>query len=171
MGAVRTLGDRGQGAEKGNERKSQAIPLGEDWNGLGWRSPPERRAKPCLNLLSRRRALAGSSRRSRAFAGVGHQSHVNPAILGPALAGRVGFYRLIFPQANQVNLVGRDVMLRCQILNNGVGATLAERVIVVGVTCGIGRTLHRDDVTLGVGNISRKLVERTLSVFGQTVFI
>src|SRR5579862_5804370 len=112
-------------------------------NGLCWRSPPGRRESllsgrwGCLTRL--RRGAAGS---------VGHQFHIHPAIHSTAVPRLVRVDWLILAQANLINLVGWDLVLRRQILNYGIGAALTEAIVVIRRTDGIRTALDGDDVAL-----------------------
>ena len=69
---------------------------------------------------------------------VRHQANIDPAILRRGPRRSCSTHRLILAQADQVNLVCRNVVLRRQILNHGIRAALAQIVIVVGRTNRIG---------------------------------
>src|ERR1700730_2638989 len=89
----------------------------------GWRSPPGRRGN---SLLHRRRiSLSGGGRGALIALRVAHQVHIDTAILTPALSGLVRLDRLVLAQSDYVNLVGRDAVLRGQILNHSSGTALA----------------------------------------------
>src|ERR1700730_14938424 len=93
----------------GNER-----PVGEVLRGGG------------ETLLHRRRiSLSAGGRGALIALRVAHQVHIDPAILTPALSGLVRLNRLVLAQSNDVNLVGRDGVLRGQILNHSIGTALA----------------------------------------------
>src|SRR5690242_7633585 len=75
---------------------------------------------------SRSRSVSWLLRRRRTIGGVGHQANVHSTVLCPAVSGLVGIDWLILAQADQVDLVRRNIVLRSQILNHRISATLAE---------------------------------------------
>src|SRR6266849_10431150 len=113
----------------GEQTKKQAA---HKWGSLVWRNPPGRR-----ETLQGRRRIVGRCRCGRSVrrlrwccaGGVRHQVHIHPAILLPAFGSLVRLNRLILAEADQINLVGRDLLLRRQVLNDRVGAALAEVVV------------------------------------------
>ena len=84
--------------------------------------------------ISRGRLLL---RRSRCLARVGHQTYIHTAILSATFPSLIALDRLIFTQPNQIHLVGRNAVLRSQVLNHGVGTTLTEVVVVILAADGI----------------------------------
>src|SRR5438034_11750503 len=64
-----------------------------------------------------------------------------------------------------------NTVLRSQVLNHGIGTTFAKVVVVILTTDGIRTTFHRYDVTLGIGHIGGKLVQRFLRLLGQVVLV
>jgi hypothetical protein len=78
-------------------------------------------------------AARGGCRSAGWGALVGEQANVYAAVLGAAFAGRVVGDFLILADADQIEAVGGDGILRREVLNDGVGAALAKLVVVVGV--------------------------------------
>ncbi len=60
-----------------------------------------------------------------------------------------------------------DGVLRRQILHDGVGAALAELVVVLGAAGGVGAAGDLNDVALGVGQRSGEGIELLLVVLGE----
>jgi len=124
-------------------------------SGLCWRSPPGRREKPFTSWADsgswpwERRAAPGSRC---------HQTNVDTAILSPAFRCLIGLDRLILTDADQVNLVSRDIVLRREILNHRTGAALAQIIVVIGGTDRVRSAFQGHDVTLRVGNFRGQFV-------------
>ena len=62
-------------------------------------------------------------------------------------------------------------MLRCQILDYAVGATLTQIIVVIRGADSVCSTFDGDDVALGVGNIRGQLVKRFFRFLGQIVLV
>src|SRR5437588_12280098 len=71
--------------------------------------------------------------RGRTFDRIGHQADIDATVFGSAIPGLVRIYRLVLAQSHQVDLVGGNAVLRSQILNYGIGAALAQAIVVIGV--------------------------------------
>src|SRR3984885_12555921 len=85
-------------------------------------TPPKASDIAQIALLRPLLEVAACRRRSRCIgwgALVGEQANVYAAVLGAAFAGRVVGDFLILADADQVEAVGGDSVLRCQILDNG----------------------------------------------------
>ena len=74
---------------------------------------------------------------------VRHETNVDAAVLGATVSSFVGLHRVILAQSDEINLVGRDALLRSQILNHSVGPTLAQVVVVVGSPDRIGSAFNQ----------------------------
>ena len=77
---------------------------------------------------------------------VGHQSHINAAVLRTALGGVIGRHGFAGSIAHDDKLVGGQVMTSHQIVDHGLRPAAAELNVVVGVTPVIGIAFHADVV-------------------------
>src|SRR5258708_29171404 len=127
-------------------------------------------------LFSSQKLLVGATRvltcrsggRCRSFAAryIGHQPHVDAAVLGTAIGGLIALHRLVLAQSDHVNLVSGNVVLACQVLNDGGRTTLAQVVVVVRGANGIRATFHGYQIAPGLSDLACKLGEGFLRVFG-----
>ena len=86
-----------------------------------------------LLLVARRnRELAGLGRGGGLAGHVGEQLNFDSPIFGAALCSRVGCDFLILADADEVELVRRHIVLRGQILDDGLSSALAEIVVIGG---------------------------------------
>src|ERR1700687_1126014 len=140
---------------------------------LVWQSPPGRRGKLDLQgwrSCARRPSLvAGRLRWGRSGPSIGHQANIHAAILGATAGSFIGLDRLILTQPDLINLVGRNALLRSQVLNHSIGTALAQIVVVLWTAHRVGRAFNRDDVSLGSRNAGRQLVDRFPGVLRQIV--
>src|SRR5581483_9984128 len=102
---------------------------------------------------------------------VGHQPDTHAAVGGAPFTGLVVLDRLVLAQTDQVDLVGRNVVFRSEILDDRVGAAFAQVIVVIGGAGGIGAALYGNDVPLGIGNVGRQLVQLFFGLFGQEVLV
>src|SRR4029077_21095774 len=102
---------------------------------------------------------------------IGHQADINAAVLSSTITGLVRLNWLVLAQTNQIDLVGRDAVLRCQVLNHGISATLAESVVVICIACRVSAALDGNNVALCIGYIRCQLVQRFLASLGQVVLV
>ena len=93
--------------------------------------------------------------------------NIHPTILGSSRGAGVLRHRIVLAQSDQENLVRGHVVLLRQILNHGIGAALAELVVVVGRTGRIGVALNLHDVVLLALDLLRKIVQRLLVLAGE----
>ena len=128
-----------------------------DWSGPASWSMAFPLERSCLELSRQR--------------GVRHEPNINAPILRATICGLVGLNRLVLAKPNQIDLVGRHAVLRCQVLNDCIRAALAEVIVVGRATDRIRSTFDRDDVALGVGDIRRHLIQGFLGFLGEVVFI
>src|SRR5882762_11331553 len=119
----------------------------------------------------RRSLIAGRLRWGRPLASIGHQPNIHTAVLGATVASLVGLDRLILAQPDQINLVGRNALLRSQVLNYSIGTALAQIVVVFRGAHRVGRALYRNDVSLGSGNAGGQLVDGLSGVLRQIVLV
>src|SRR6266851_1105747 len=144
-------------------------------DGLVWQCPPGRRGKLITlirrRIRARRRRVAGRLRRCRSGPSIGHQADIHAAVLGTAVGSLIRLHRLVLTQPDQINLVGRNTLLRRQILNHSIGAALAQIVVVLFAAHRVGRALDCDDVSLGRGDAGGKLVDRFLGLLRQIVLV
>src|SRR5215470_8754482 len=89
---------------------------GEEGKSVCRRAPLGEPASTKPNLHRRRSRAGWRTRRwlALSFRRVGHEPYVDPAVRGAAFASFVVFCRLILAQADQVNLVRRNVVLRAE---------------------------------------------------------
>src|SRR5260370_33680885 len=85
---------------------------------------------------------AGRGSRRLLIAHIRQQLDFYPTIFGAAGSGAVAGHLLILTDSDEVEPVRRDVVLRLQVLGNGVGAALAELIAVAGISarvCSVGQ--------------------------------
>src|ERR1700689_764144 len=133
------------------------------------------RRKSIRSRLHRRWTIlpgrCGRRRLCRVAYSIGHQADIYAAVIGAARFRVVRLDRLVLAQPDHVNLMGGDVVLRCQVLNHGVRAALAQIVVVIGRSHGIGATFQRNNVALGAGDIAGQLIKRLFGGWRQIVFV
>ena len=117
---------------RGNRRlrseRKQAAPRGK-WSSLGQANPPKEEPYIRWRSWCWRCRLGGG----RTIDRIGHQADIHAAVLGSTITGLVRIHRLVLAQTDQIDLVGRDAVLRSQVLNHGISTTLAKTVVVVRV--------------------------------------
>jgi len=90
--------------------------------------------------LHRRVVLARSGRRrSVAAHGVGHKPDIDATIVGTPRGGLVRLNRLVFAEADHIDLVSGHVVLGGQVLDHRVGAALAQIAAAPPLTLVAGR--------------------------------
>ncbi len=108
------------------------------WGGLAWADDADSARLFAISRTSTRRFLA------------------RPEALVFCATG------LSLPKSDQENLVRGNAVLLRQVLNDGIGAALAELIVVVGRTGRIGVALDLHDVVLLALKLLRKVVQRLL---------
>src|SRR5205814_5969932 len=78
---------------------------------------------------------------------------------------------MVLTQPNHINPVRGNVVLLRQILDDRLGATLTEVVVVVLAADGIGSAFQRQNPMLGIGNVVGQFVESLLGFLGQNGLI
>src|SRR4029077_5909472 len=105
------------------------------WGGLSSKVLRGGGGNLCLqrrrSRASRRSLIAGRLLWRRTRARIGHQPNIHAAVLGPTGASFIRLDRLILAQPDQINLVGRNALLRSQILDHSIGPALAQIVVVL----------------------------------------
>src|SRR5260370_2053835 len=137
-----------------------------------WRSPPGRRQT--FTLHRRRLALASRRRSGRLTVlalRVRHKANIHAAIVGTAGCSFIRLYRLVLAQSDDINLVRGHVVLRGQVLDHGIGAALAQIVVVIGRTDGVTSALQRDNLTLRARDAASELIECFFGLRGEVVFV
>src|SRR5690348_4226676 len=124
-----------------------------------------------LRQLSRR-----TGRRRRlllllALSGIGHQANIHAAILGAPGSRLVGGHRFVLAQADQVNLVGRNVVLGGKVLDDRVSAAIAQAVVVLLAADSVRTAFHGNDVALGLGNLGAQFIQGGFRLLGQIIFV
>ena len=83
--------------------------------------------------LHRRIVLARGRRSSLVVAGsrVRHQADIDATIVGATSGSLVRLHRLVFAEADYVDLVRGYVVFRSEVLNHGVRTPLAQIVVII----------------------------------------
>src|ERR1035437_4531618 len=121
--------------------------------------PPSAAPLPRLLLLLHLRRGAELCGRSRLGRAVRHQGYVHATVLGPPRGAGVHGYGIVLAQTNQVNLVRRNVIFLGEVLDDGVGAALAELIVVIRRPNRIGVAFNLNDGVLLATHLLRELVE------------
>src|ERR1019366_2550434 len=102
---------------------------------------------------------------------IGQQCDIDAAVL--CATGGILVFRdwIVLAQPEDVDAVGRNAVLRCQILDHGIGPAPTQLVVVFGRTDSIGVTLHLNDVVLLPGDLLRKLVQQLLVGLGERCLV
>src|SRR6202163_1570279 len=165
-------GETGALARPHQRQKKSGRP---QWGDLVWQSPPGRRENLCLqrrrSCVRRRSLVLGCLRWVRSLASICHQADIHAAVLCATIAGFIGLDRPILAQPDQINLVGRNALLRRQVLNHSIGAALAQIVVVLRGAHRVGRALYGNDVSLGSGDTGGQLVDGLSGILRQIVLV
>src|SRR5689334_13245716 len=109
----------------------------------------------CFRLLLTAGSRGAGLRRLRKT--VAHQSHVDTAVLCATGGTSVLRNRIVLAQSDQENLVRGYVVLLRQVLDHGIGAALAELVVVISGAGRVGVSLDLNYVVLLVLELGGKV--------------
>ena len=105
------------------------------------------------------------------IAHVGHQLDVDAAVLGATCGGAVAGYLLILADADEIELVRRDVVFVLQIVGDGISTALAKLVVVVGVANGVGSAGQFKNVAARAGEVGGEIVELRFISRGEHILV
>src|SRR5271154_5766574 len=94
---------------------------------------------------------ARSVARLRGSPHIRHEFDLHPAILSSACSSLIGRNLLIFTDTNQIEFVGRNVVFGGEIIYNRIRTPLAELVVVLRISGGIGSARNFKQITARVG--------------------
>src|SRR5262249_15636702 len=115
------------------------------------------------NLLLSRLRLRGS----RFLDIVRHQANVHATVLRTTGIGLVRSYRLILPQSDQIKLGGRNAVVLGELLDNRLGAFLAQFVVHIGAADRVGSAGDGQDVVRVLVDLRSEFVKRALRLLRQ----
>src|SRR6202020_1789417 len=96
---------------------------------------------------------------------IGHvrqQLDFDAAVFGAPCRRVVASDLLIFADANEVELIRRDVVLGLQIVRDSIRTALAKLVVIVWVANGVGSTSEGEDISSCAGQVRGQVVELLL---------
>ena len=102
-----------------------------------------------------------------ASARVREQLNLHAAVLLAAVRRAVVCNGVVLADADQVEPVRGNVVLRGQILHHRIGAALAQVIVVLRRSGRVGSTRHFENVALGRAQLPSKAVELIFVVLGQ----
>src|SRR5664280_551315 len=100
----------------------------------------------------------GAELRGRSRLVVRHQGYVHATGCGPPGGAGVHGCGIVLAQTNQVNLVRRNVIFLGEVLDDGVGAALAELVVVISRSDRIGVAFNLNDIVLLAAHLLLSLI-------------
>src|SRR4051794_5153623 len=101
------------------------------------------------------------------IAHVGEQLDLNTTIFSTTGSGVVAGYLLILADSDQIKLVRRNAVLGLEVVCDCVGSTLAELIIVVGISDRICPSGQCKNVPSSIGEMGCHIVELLFVVGGQ----